>query len=57
MCHVVTPRMIADNLDIPMNQPELIRRWSKKAFSLVDGLGADRVSRAVMQYSAAEVRS
>ena len=39
-----------------LKKPDLIQHWSKKAASLVDGLGAKRVYQVIMEYARVEVR-
>ncbi len=53
----VDPEMIADELSKLVAQPNLIIEWSNNAASLVDGCGAERVCRAVMERRREEVGS
>jgi len=46
----VWPEMIADELRALFNRPDLIRSWSATGAALVDGQGAERVCRAVIEF-------
>lgn len=51
----VLPEYIRPELEAVMVDPETIRLWSANAAAFVDGRGVERVSRAIMEYSPAEV--
>jgi UDP-2,4-diacetamido-2,4,6-trideoxy-beta-L-altropyranose hydrolase len=52
----VLPETIAREAESLFVDPGLIRLWSSNAAALVDGRGTERVCRAIMEYSPAEVR-
>ena len=53
----VWPEMIAGELKLALERPDLLRQWSLKGMSLVDGAGAARVSRAIYNFQPAPVIS
>jgi len=55
MHYDVTPSMIANEIRTLLADPLTMKTWSERAASLVDGKGAERVSRMVCEYLEAEV--
>jgi len=51
----VTPSMIANEIRRLLESPLVVRTWSERARALVDGKGAEKVSRGMMEFLEAEV--